>query len=176
MSGALNQVLIFAPILLVPAIRRQAWSTAWLPRRKLPMRLAAGLGLACFAVSTYAVLRADADPPWMILGRIWRYEYLDEMAQVFLEDVTIAILFVRLSAAIGSRWATVIVAGLFAAGHVPVMISGGATWVELAALLRDAGLGAAVILVLQRSRDVAWFWVLHFCLDMTQYSRITGAR
>jgi len=173
--GALNQVLIFAPILLVLVIRRQAWSTAWLPRRKLPMRLAVGLALACLAVSTYAVLRADADRPWMILGRIWRYEHLGEMVQVFLEDVTIAILFVRLSAAIGSRWATVIVAGLFAAGHVPVMISEGATWVELAALLRDAGLGAAVILVLQRSRDVAWFWILHFCLDMTQYSRITGA-
>ena len=41
-------------------------------------------------------------------------------------------------------------------------------------LLRDAGLGMAVLLVLQRSRDVVWFWVVHFCLDMTQFARITG--
>jgi hypothetical protein len=108
------------------------------------------------------------------LGRIWRYEHVDEMVQVFLEDLTIAILFVRLAGALGSRWATVLVAVLFAAGHVPVMVSQGATWLELGGLLRDAGLGVAVILVLQRSRDVVWFWVLHFCLDMTQFARVSG--
>jgi hypothetical protein len=96
------------------------------------------------------------------------------MTQVFLEDLTIAILFVRLAGAVGTRWATVVVASLFAAGHVPVMVSQGATWLELAGLLRDAGLGAAVILVLQRSRDVVWFWCIHFALDMTQFSRVSG--
>ena len=47
------------------------------------------------------------------------------MVQVFLEDLTIAILFVRLASAIGSRWATVIVAVLFAAGHIPAIVSQG---------------------------------------------------
>ena len=98
----------------------------------------------------------------------------DKMVQVFLEDLTIAILFVRLAGAIGSRWATVVVACLFALGHVPVMVSQGATWSELGGLLRDAGLGVAVIVVLQRSRDVAWFWCIHFCLDMTQFAKVSG--
>jgi hypothetical protein len=138
------------------------------------MRLLVGLVLACVSVTAYAILRAGADAPWVVLSRIWRYEHVDKMAQVFLEDLTIAILFVRLAGAIGSRWATVIVACLFAAGHIPAMVSEGATWVELAGLLRDAGLGVAVILVLQRSRDVAWFWCIHFCLDMTQFPRVSG--
>jgi hypothetical protein len=43
----------------------------------------------------------------------------------------------------------VVVACLFAAGHIPVMISTGFTWIEAAGLLRDAALGVAVILVLQ---------------------------
>ena len=172
--AAINQVLIFAPILLVVVIRRQSWTTAWLPRRRIGARLLTGFVLASVAVATYSLLRAGAGAPWVLLGRIWRYEHVDEMAQVFLEDLTIAILFVRLVSAISSRWATVIVAVLFAAGHIPAIVSQGATWFELAGLLRDAGLGVAVILVLQRSRDIVWFWFIHFCLDMTQFERVSG--
>lgn len=105
---------------------------------------------------------------------MWRYDHLDAMVQVFLEDVTIAVLFVRLAAAIGNRRATGVVAALFAAGHIPTLLSQGASLTELTGLLRDTALGVAVILVLQRSRDVVWFWCLHFCLDMTQFARITG--
>jgi hypothetical protein len=173
--AALNQLFIFAPILLVPVLRRQPWTTAWLPLPRLPQRLLVGVGLASLAVTAYALLRAGADPPWVMAGRIGSYDHLDEMVQVLLEDLTIAILFVRLAGAIGSRRATVLVACLFAAGHVPAMVSQGATWHELGGLLRDAGLGVAVIVVLQRSRDVVWFWCIHFCLDMTQYGRISGA-
>jgi len=172
--GAINQALIFAPILLVVVVRRQSWATAWLPHRRIAMRLLVGLVLASLAVTAYSLLRAGADAPWVLMSRIWRYEHFDKMAQVFLEDLTIAVLFVRLAAAIGSRWAAVLVACLFAAGHIPAMVSQGATWFELGGLLRDAGLGVAVILVLQRSRDVAWFWSIHFCLDMTQFARVSG--
>jgi hypothetical protein len=172
--GAINQVLIFAPILLVVVIRRQSWATAWLPRRRIGWRLLVGFILASLAVTAYSLLRAEASAPWDLLGRIWRYEHVDEMTQVFLEDLAIAILFVRLAAAIGIRWATVVVACLFAVGHVPAMVSQGATWSELGGLLGDAGLGVAVITVLQRSRDVAWFWCIHFCLDMTQFAKVSG--
>lgn len=172
--AALNQLFIFAPILLVPVLRRQPWTTAWLPLPRLPQRLLVGVGLASLAVTAYALLRAGADPPWAVAARIGRYDHLDEMVQVLLEDLTIAILFVRLAAAIGRRWATVGVAVLFAAGHVPALLSAGAAPAELARLVLDAGLGVAVILVLQRSRDVVWFWCVHFCLDMTQYARVSG--
>jgi hypothetical protein len=172
--GALNQALIFAPILLILVLRRQPWTTAWLPRPRIAMRLLVGLVLASLAVTTYSLLRDGADAPWVLLGRIWRYEHLDEMVQVFLEDLTIAILFVRLAGAIGARWATVTVACLFAAGHLPVMLSQGATWFEVTGLLRDAGLGVAVILILRRSGDVVWFCCIHYCLDMTQFAKVTG--
>jgi hypothetical protein len=172
--SSINQILIFAPILLVLVLRRQSWTTAWLPSARIVTRLLAGLVLAAMAVTTYSLLRDGADAPWVILGRIWRYDNVDKMVQVFLEDLTIAILFVRLASSIGSRWAVVIVAGLFAAGHIPAMLSGGANLSELSGLMRDAGLGIAVIFVLQRSRDILWFWCLHFCLDMTQFARISG--
>ena len=173
--GAVNQVLIFAPILLLLIVRRQPWTSAWLPRARAGTRILVGLVLAGLAVTAYSLLRDGADAPWILLGRIYAYEHIDEMVQVFLEDLTIAILFVRLAGAIGKLWATVVVACLFAAGHIPAMVSQGVTLSELGGLIRDAGLGILVILVLQRSRDVVWFWCIHFCLDMTQFARISGA-
>lgn len=172
--ASINQALIFAPILLVVVFRGHPWTTAWLPRPRIAARLLVGLVLAALAVTVYASLRTGASAPWTTATRIWRYENIDKLAQVFFEDLTIAILFVRLAGAVGYRGATVVVACLFAAGHVPAMVSQGASWSELAALARDAALGVAVILVLQRSRDVVWFWCIHFCLDMTQFSRISG--
>lgn len=172
--AAVNQLLIFAPILAVVALRRQPWTSAWLPRPRLGTRLAVGLGVAAVAVTTYALLRDGAGAPWVVLGRLVAYDHLDELVQVLLEDVTIAILFVRLAGAMGRTGATLVVAVLFAAGHLPVMLSQGVTGAELLGLVRDAGLGVGVILVLQRARDVIWFWPLHFCLDMTQFARITG--
>jgi hypothetical protein len=52
------------------------------------MRLLVGLVLATLAVATYSLLRAEADAPWVMLGRIWRYEHFDEMVQVFNDHVT----------------------------------------------------------------------------------------
>jgi hypothetical protein len=49
--GAINQTLIFAPVLLVVALRRQSWATAWLPRGRIAIRLCVGLVLASLAVS-----------------------------------------------------------------------------------------------------------------------------
>ena len=172
--GAVNQILIFTPLLLVPVIRRQPWTSAWLPRARVTVRLLVGIALAALAVGVYSLLRDGTDAPWVLFGRIWRYENIDEMVQVFLEDLAIAIVFVRLAGVIGNRWATGVVACLFAAGHIPAMVSQGASQAELLALFRDAALGAAAISVLQRSRDVVWFWCIHFCLDMTQFARISG--
>jgi hypothetical protein len=172
--GAVNHILIFTPLLLVPVIRRQPWTTAWLPRTRVPIRLLVGVVLAALAVGAYSLLRDGADAPWVLFGRIWRYEHIDEMTQVFLEDLAVAILFVRLAGAIGNRWATVLVACLFAAGHIPALVSQGVSQPELLELFRDVGLGVVVILVLQKSRDVLWFWCIHFCLDMTQFARISG--
>lgn len=172
--GSINQLLIFAPILMVPVIRKQPWTSAWFPIARIPTRLLVGLVLASLAVGTYSLLRVGADAPWILLGRIWRYDNIDKMVQVLLEDLAIAILFVRLAGAIANRWATVVVAFLFAAGHIPSLVSQGTMWSELAGLLRDVGLGVAVILVVQRSRDIVWFWCIHFCLDMTQFAKISG--
>ncbi len=172
--SAINQVLIFSPILLVPIVRGHSREDSWLPKGKILTRLLVGFVLSVFAVSVYSFMRLDADEPLTLIGRVWSFGNFDKMVQVFLEDLTIAILFVRLVKALDQRWAIVIVACLFAAGHIPAMLSGGATIQELGNLLIDASLGVAVISVLTRSRDIVWFWFVHFSLDMLQFGSVNG--
>jgi hypothetical protein len=108
-----------------------------------------------------------------VAARIFRYANLDEAVQVLLEDLVIAVLYVRIAAAMGQARAVVLVAVLFAAGHIPTMLAQGASVTELASLFLDTGLGVAVIMTLQRSRDILWFWVVHFSMDMLQFAAIT---
>ena len=89
--------------------------------------------------------------------------------QVLLEDMAIAILFIRFRAAIGGKAAVVLVAALFAAGHIPALLSGGAPLSELMSLFLDTGIAIAVLAVVQRSSDVLWFWCVHFAMDMMQF-------
>jgi len=173
LGGAVNQLLIFAPLVLVPVYRRQSWRTAWLAGRHMGFRIGVGVALAGLALTAYAAVRADAGVPWEIAARLLSFENLDEAVQVLLEDIIIAIVFVRLAAAIGGRAAVGVVAALFAAGHIPAMLSTGASPEELLLLLRDVALGVAVISVLRRSHDILWFWPIHFTLDMLQFGAIT---
>lgn len=59
-------------------------------------------------------------------------------------------------------------------GATGVATFAGASPAEWGLLLADIGLGLGVLLVLQRSGDVVWFWPLHFCLDMTQFPAVNG--
>src|SRR5262245_3576917 len=60
------------------------------------------------------------------------------------------------------------------AATFPRCSSQGATGAELGGLLPDAALGIGAICALQRSRDVVWFWCIHYCLDMTQSAKVSG--
>lgn len=174
--ASLNQVIIFSPVLILLWLRRQSLSTAWLPPGNLAGRLAAGCALAVAAIIAYTVVRRGTAPPQVVLARILRYSNVDAAVQVFLEDLTIAVLFVRVSALIGNARAIALVATLFAAAHIPALIAKGAAPGELLGLARDVGLGIAAIAILRRSSDIVWFWCVHFAMDMTQFARIVGGR
>jgi hypothetical protein len=52
------------------------------------------------------------------------------------------------------------------------MIARGDPAGEFLGLLRDFGLGVLVLGTVWRSADIAWFWPIHYTLDMTQF--LTG--
>ncbi|MBI1849998.1 MAG: hypothetical protein HYR85_06605 [Planctomycetes bacterium] len=174
---SVNQVIIFLPLAVLLAIRRQSLATAWLPAGRLGARLGAGIALALSAVVAFTLVRSGSDPFWKVVPRVFRPTNVPIAVQVFLEDVAIAILLVRIGAATEKpRVAAVVVAALFAASHLPAMFGGGAVgWEDLASLSLDFVLAAGVLLVVQRSADVVWFWCVHCAMDLMQFSSITGA-
>jgi hypothetical protein len=165
----LNQVLIFSPFLILLLIRRHPLATAWLPTRRILPRIAAGVGLACMALAVYDVVRADAIPYRHLLARIYDPSNISLLAQVLLEDISVAVLFVRLRALVGTAWSLGLTAILFAAGHLPAILAAGFTAADFAGLAATVALTVACLWVLQRSADVWWFWGVHFAMDMTQF-------
>jgi hypothetical protein len=173
-TESINQILIFAPIIVLPLVRRQGWASAWIRPDKLPLRAAIGIGFALFALLIYSTFERGA-PSWpAAVAEVFRPGRAHLAVQVLLEDLGIAILFVRFAAALGVRRAVVAVALLFALGHVPTMIANGVAASEFVGLVRDFGLGILVASTAQRAADVLWLWPVHFALDMTQYISRSG--
>lgn len=177
LGESINQIVIFLPIILLPLLRRQPYTTAWLPLTRWPERVGWGLALALLALLVFSQTRAPVAAPWRILAALPRLDHIPHAVQVFLEDVAIAILAVRLSAALprGEWTVPALVGVLFAAGHIPALLSTqGATLTQLGLLVPDAILGFMVVAVLLRARDVWWFACVHWTLDMMQFERVSG--
>jgi hypothetical protein len=168
-AESLNQIIIFAPIIAVPILRRQGLASMWVQPRALWLRLAVGVALALVALFLFTRLQTGAPSYAETLRSVYAPSKAHLAVQVLLEDLAIAILFVRLAAAMGPRPAIGVVALLFAAAHIPAMIANGATDADLTGLIRDVGLGIVVLGTAWRSADIAWLWPLHFALDMTQF-------
>lgn len=164
-----NQILIFSPFLILLLIRRHPLATAWLPACHVFLRVVSGIGLACVALAVYAAVRADAIPYPQLLSRVYDPRNVSFLAQVLLEDIAVAVIFVRLRALVGTAWALGLTAILFAAGHIPAILAAGFTAADIAGLAASIGLTVACLAVLQRSADVWWFWGVHFAMDMTQF-------
>jgi len=171
LTDAINQILIFSPMPLLLVFRRHAWSTAWLPSNKIWLRVPIGLLLAQLALVTYTLVRLGSPSWWNLVQEIYQPQNLSLLVQVFLEDLSIAILFVRLRATMGTHAGLIIVPLLFAAGHIPALMANGVGWEEMSSLFLDAGLAFGAIWVLQRSADIWWFALIHFTMDMTQFYR-----
>jgi hypothetical protein len=172
---ALDHVCIFAPLLLLPVIRRQGPETAWLPTDRVGRRLLVGTGLALLAVLAFTWARTGSDPWLTVVPRVYQPGNVSLAVQVFLEDLALAIVFVRFRAVLGVRPSILLVASLFALAHLPTLFVEGASFGELLTLLLDAALGALVLMVLSRSQDIWWFWCVHFAMDMMQFHALPPA-
>jgi len=166
---AVNQLLIFSPTLLLILIRKQPMESIWLPRSRVLQRLAIGLVIAMGSLLVYWLIRKNASIFGSILVNTYHPKNISHLVQVFMEDITIALIFVRLSAWIGYKRSIIIVAILFAGGHIPSLLANGFAITELGSLLIDVFLGILILSVVSKSKDVWWFFMLHFALDMSQF-------
>lgn len=167
---SLNQLLIFAPILLLALVRSQPARALFLPGgAAAPVSLAVGFGLACLAILAYAAVRGLTGELGAISAHIAQPSHISYAVQVLLEDLAIAVLLARLRAATGTGWTIVIVAVLFQLAHIPAFLANGATIETLSSLFLDTAIGLAVFGAVLKSRNILWFWPIHAVLDLMQF-------
>lgn len=172
-ASSINQIIIFSPFLLLLFLRHQPFSTVWLPSRSPSIRVAVGVVLALCSVVTFYLMRKPELSLFDILMGVYHPKNLGYAVQVFLQDFSIAMLFVRFKAAVGQKWflwAIIGVAFLFSAAHYPLKMDQGLSFLTATReVLIDGLLVSAVLYVLQRSQDILWFWCIHFAMDMMQF-------
>lgn len=167
---SINHLIIFSPVFLLLYLRKHSLSTAWLNTNGIWLRTIVGFGLALVAILVFTLLKSDGDGWFLLIQRVYHYQNLSHLTQVLCEDVTIAVLFTRIRSAVGLRGAIILVASLFALGHIPAMLTAGVSLSGFGSLILDTLLGVGVIFVVQKSADILWFWMIHFAMDMMQFS------
>jgi hypothetical protein len=167
-----NQILIFAPAIVVLVLLGSFWRKNFLPLNGAAGGLLLGIGLALAAFTTFVATRHGIGA-WPDLGRqIAQPGNISIVVQVLLEDIVIAAVAARLVAATNWIVAIMVVAGLFAAAHIPAMLAEGAQMSELGSLVLDTGLGVLVVGAIIVSRNVWWFWPVHAVMDLTQFLKV----
>ncbi len=174
--GVLNQLIIWSPVFAVAghALARGgevSRAKVMLPRDQVPLRLGVGVlaGLCALVAHQATAGRLDTLPS--SIAQIIRPANIPYGVQILGEDLAIAMLLASLLRKITPRTAVVATGLLFALGHVPAMITDGATMSDFVRLFADGLLAAGVVVVLLRVRDVWVLWPVHVAMDLTQFLR-----
>jgi hypothetical protein len=166
---SLNQILIFAPSLLVLALMRPFWARNYLPLDRAFSGLGLGIVLSLLALTVFVAASRGITQWPSAAGQVFGVASISIAVQVLLEDILIAALAARLVAATNLWVAISATAALFAAAHIPAMLAEGASLSDLSTLVLDTGLGVIVIGAIVASRNVWWFFPVHAVMDLTQF-------
>ncbi|MFZ6013162.1 MAG: type II CAAX prenyl endopeptidase Rce1 family protein [Bacteroidota bacterium] len=171
-SECFNQLLIFSPFVFYMIVRKQGLATGWLSREKAGARFLAGVMLGAVAIGVFVMLSRQRNY-FTVLADVFHVRNVHYAVQIFIEDLAIALLLARLSDALGRKgfiYAVLVVAFLFSIGHLPAKLEDGVPLVQgLVDVLLDMALVALVALFLYRSKDILWFFPIHFAMDMMQF-------
>lgn len=162
-----DNCIIYSPIALVLAARRQGPHTMFLSARRFGEKIVLGLTLGVVSLAVYSGLRGElADLPGYLASAL-AAEKLTDFPAVFFEGVALAFAFVRLRWAVGPVIAIAIPSILFAAAHVPGAIEAGRTTTHIAVFFAfNTALPAVILWTVARSRDVIWIGLVHYLMDI----------
>lgn len=163
----LNNLIIYSPIFLVLLFRKQPLSTVFLSADGITRKLLFGLVASAIAVLLFLGLRGEWDRFGKILTRSITVESISYFPAVFLENIAIAFLFVRLRWLVGLKWAIGIPAFLFALAHVPGSIAEGDPWSHIIIFFLTTGtLTIFILYTAYRGRDILWLGLVHYFMDL----------
>ena len=163
----LDNLIIYSPIWIALALRRQPPRTVFLAGARLGVRAAVGLALALLSVVLFLAMRGEIGRLPAVLGGAVSARRIADFVPVFLEGVALAFVFVRLRWTAGRRVAVLLPALLFALAHVPGELAQGRAALEIAAFFAvNTVLVAAILDVARRSQDIVWLGIVHYLMDI----------
>ncbi|MEP5610869.1 MAG: CPBP family glutamic-type intramembrane protease [Cyclobacteriaceae bacterium] len=167
LTWILNNLIIFSPIAIVLLMRKQKLSTVFISLEKIHLKLAFGALGSIVGIVIFLLLRGELSRLPSLLAAAIQLKSLSYFPAIFLENISLAFLFVRLKWAIGTKWAIIIPAILFAFSHVPGSLAEGDPWSHIITFFFLTGsLTTFILYTAYRSRDIIWLGIVHYMMDI----------
>jgi len=167
LTWAMNNLIIFSPLALVLAFRRQGPKTILLSPRDVGRKVAAGVILGVVATAVFLVLRGELSRFGKVLVGVVDMDNATNFLPVMLEGVALAFLFVRIRWVFGPVVALLVPSVLFSVAHIPRQLANGLGPTEIIAFfVLNTLLPATILAVVVRSRDVIWLGIVHYIMDI----------
>lgn len=162
---ALNQIIIFSPIVVVLAVRGQGPTTVFLQPANLPVKLISGMLLGLMAIGIYVWMAGRLNElPNTLLAAV-SPRSLERGLQVFFGCVAVAFLFVRVRWSFGLAAALLVPSLLNAFVQLPRQFEANLPVPEIAIYFAlNTLVPAAVLYVVQLSGDIIWFAIVCYLL------------
>ena len=162
-----NNFIIYSPIAIILYVRKQKSNTIFISADKVYLKLLFGLVAAFVGVTLFLLLRGELDRLQATLKSAVQFKSLSYFPAIFFENIALAFLFVRLKWAVGTKWAIIIPAILFALAHVPGSIAEGDPWSHILTFFFLTGsLTTFILYTAYRSRDIIWLGIVHYMMDI----------
>lgn len=166
-SWMLNNVIIFSPIWLMTLLRKQSLNTVLISGQDVLKKVTFGLAASIVGILVFIGFRNEWARFSEILTHAVTFESLINFPAVFFENVALAFLFVRFRWTVGSKWAIIIPAILFAVAHIPGSVAEGDSWEHILTFaLLTSSLTVLILYTAYRSRDILWLGFVHYLVDV----------
>ncbi|MBS1508581.1 MAG: hypothetical protein JSS79_18235 [Bacteroidetes bacterium] len=168
---SINQVLIYSPFLIYALLEYCRGSEIWVPKQHWKQSLMMGTLLSFVAMIVFWFLTRHHSF-LTIVHNAYHVKNTHHAVQIFLEDLSIALLVSQLTLAVMPRHVisgTLLVALAFAFAHLPGNLHAAPLMTLIIERLCDAALVFGVVQALRQTRDFLWLFPIHFAMDMMQF-------
>lgn len=162
-------LIIWSPVFLVLALRRQGLETCFMSPRGLPVKLAWGIVASLIGVTAYLLVKRQLAEPGQIL-EAFRGVRLTPLFQGLLQFFGFGFLLARLVAVLGRGWGSVLCGALYGLAKYPLyMTVYGMDFATATAVIAFSALvaGLAIYLVTDR-KDLLVPALVHTLMDQVQ--------
>ena len=161
LTAALNQLLIFMPLLIYLIAQRRP-AAAMVPVQGLLRSLAGGTALALVTLAAYLSARGNWEDLPELAVTLFSAEQAGRLMQVFMMDLTLGTLLALLSGGWSRKVALIVLAALV----IVVQVGAGFRFEGIGGVLLGSVVTYGLVSAIVYTRNIAWFLPVHALLGV----------